>query len=92
MANFHIEQLNLDGKGFRGHRVYTMPSRDPEYWPSVTDVPCPREGCQGTIRWYEAAYVSGYRICDHCEQHFLARGDAQKPTLVLMGRKGRLDG
>lgn len=25
-----------------------------EYWPAVTDVPCPAQNCTGTIRWAEA--------------------------------------
>ena len=52
-----------------------------DYWQAVTDVPCPC--CKtGTVRWAEAGYVPGYRICDGCGKHFLAKGSAQAPTLV----------
>ena len=57
-----------------------MPVLDPhDYWASVTDVPCP--SCEGTVRWAEAGYVPGYRICDGCGQHWLAAGDIQRPVL-----------
>lgn len=58
-----------------------------DYWPAVTDVPCP--GCEsGIIRWAENGYVPGYRICDGCGRHYLARGNASEPTLINVGRRG----
>jgi hypothetical protein len=96
--------LNLDGTGEREYQVYALPPAPPEpvygasgavvghsptYWPAVTDVPCPV--ChQGTLRWAEAGYAPGYRICDNpeCHEHFLARGDAAAPAVARMGRTG----
>lgn len=102
-----IEQYNLDGTGSRDHEVYDMrrgpeillwpdnrPSGQHEYWPAVTDVPCPVEGCGQTVVWYEAGYVPGYRVCmrptgqpgvfdhDSIKHRFLAKGTAEAPTLV----------
>jgi len=83
---YRIEMLNLDGQGHRRYRVYAMLTFSASYWLTVTDVPCPVTGCKGTIRWYEAGYVPGYRICDHCRRHFLAKS---KPTrLVFTGDRG----
>lgn len=79
-----IEHHNLDGTGSRRCHVYDMPG-DADgigYWQQVTDVPCPCNNCDGTIRWAEAGYVPGYRICDGCGRHFLAKGTATAPTLV----------
>jgi len=88
---YRIEQHNLDGQGTKPVRVYDMPRSTDEndpYWPAITDVPCPVCG-SGTIRWAEAGYVPGYRICDECERHFLAKGNAAAPTLIRVGtRKG----
>jgi uncharacterized protein (DUF983 family) len=75
-------QLNTDGQGCRAHRAYLMPPAS-TYRQAVTNVPCP--ACEGgTVRWYEAGYVPGYRICDQCGIHFLARGNAQAPELVVV--------
>lgn len=57
-----------------------------EYWPAVTDVPCPAQ-CGGSVRWAEAGYVPGYRICDRCGRHWLAGGTADAPTLRRMGSR-----
>lgn len=52
-----------------------------DYWQAITDVPCPV--CRtATIRWAEAGYVPGYRICDGCGLHFLAGGNSAAPTLI----------
>lgn len=73
---------DLDGTGPRRRATYDM-RPEPDYWGAVTDVPCPI--CIiGTIRWWEAGYVPGYRRCDACRRHFLARGDSSHPTLVRM--------
>lgn len=94
---YTIERLNLDGQGRRNYRVFTMAAATepvyhqsqvvgstPSYWPAITDVPCPC-GCGGTIRWAEAGYVPGYRVCDTCGRHFIGGGKAESPTLILMG-------
>lgn len=87
MKKFTIRQLNTDGTGQRPHRVYPLPSlSDTDYWISVTDVPCP--SCKkGTVRWHESGYVPGYRRCDKCKNHFLAKGKTQTPELIVMGRR-----
>ena len=83
------EMHNLDGQGSARTQVYDMPGADPgqDYWQQVTDVPCPAAGCVGQIRWAEAGYVPGYRICDCCGRHFLAKGTADKPTLLRVGSR-----
>ena len=77
MRRYKICRRNHDGGGEKKVRVYAMPPSADEldYWSCVTDVPCP---CctSGTIRWAEAVYVSGYRICGGCGRHFLAEGTA----------------
>lgn len=81
-----IETHNLDGQGPRRCHVYDVPPAAAGYWPAVTDVPCPC--CEGgTIRWAEAGYVAGYRICDGCGRHYLAKGTAAAPTLVRVGNR-----
>lgn len=67
------ETVNL-GDGDKRHAVYDMPTLDPHnYWASVTDVPCPI--CKGgIIRWFEAGFVPGSRICNECGRFFQARG------------------
>lgn len=88
------ERHNLHGDGAKRCAVYDLPpgprvkmwpdgreGEAREYWPAVTDVACPC--CDGgTIRWAEAGYVPGYRICDRCGRHFLAGGTAGQPTLI----------
>jgi len=97
------EQHNLHGTGSREHEVYDMPlgphvrpgdkMSEREYWPAVTDVPCPVKGCTHTVMWYEADYVPGYRVCmaplggdrfdaDSIKHRFFAMGDADHPVLV----------
>ncbi len=69
------EILDL-GDGARPHAVYSMPVVSThDYWASVTDVPCPL--CPGTIRWHEAGFVPGSRICDGCGRFFQARGSIE---------------
>ena len=64
-------------------KVYHVPSLDPfDYWVSVTDIPCPVEGCQGILRWAESGHVPGYRRCDQCKRGFTAHGTAENPSLV----------
>lgn len=38
---YTLTQQNLDGQGDKPTRTYAM-APDPDYWPAVTDVPCPR--------------------------------------------------
>ena len=96
-----IETHNFDGRGAKRTRVYDLPPKVlpvtvgfgahehtehwPDYWAAVTDVPCPC--CDGTIRWAEAGYVPGYRICDFCGRHFVAGGNAEAPTLLRVGSR-----
>jgi hypothetical protein len=93
MATYRIEWHNLHGTGNQRHEVYDLPPVVGNYWAAVTDVPCPVEGCQQTVVWYEAGYVPGYRVCmapgepgsyDHetLRHRFLARGTAEAPTLI----------
>ena len=39
-------------------------------WDQVTDIPCGVAGCPGLLRWAEAGYVPGYRICECCGSHY----------------------
>lgn len=39
-------------------------------WDCITDIACPISDCPGELRWAEAGYVPGYRICDCCGSHF----------------------
>ena len=52
-----------------------------DYWASVTDVPC-LSGCGGFVRWAEAGYVPGYRICDKCDTAWFAAGNLDDPQLA----------
>lgn len=97
------EHHDLDGCGPVRTQVYDLPPGPPmmihqhgqavpdpvrrEYWPAVTDVPCPASRCDGTIRWAEAGYVPGYRICDACGRHYMAAGTAEAPTLLRVGSR-----
>lgn len=82
------EEKDLGG-GRRRHAVYEMPSLDiNDYWTSVTDVPCPV--CKkGTIRWNEAGYVPGSRICDGCGRFFQAGGSIRSG--ITLTRDSRFD-
>ena len=85
---YTVTQLDLDGRGPRPVRVYRL-APQPDYWVAVTDVPCP--GCgHGLLRWAEAGYVPGYRICDDCGGHYLACGTREAPTVArVRGRRNR---
>jgi len=48
---YHLEELNLDGLGYRKTRVYNVQSLSRDYWESVTDVPCHISKCDGLVRW-----------------------------------------
>lgn len=50
--------------------TYVMPRGDGDMWADITSypdqghiVPCPVDGCDGHLMWYEAGYVPGYRVC-----------------------------
>lgn len=45
---------------------------------TITDIPCRVAHCPGLLRWAEAGYVPGYRICDCCGSHYAVVGDALK--------------
>jgi hypothetical protein len=84
MSRYRIERRDLDGRGPTRVRAYDLPAKG-DFWASVTDVPCP--SCPGTVRWAEAGYVPGYRICDACGRHFLAAGTAAAPLLLRVGSR-----
>ena len=90
---YRIELHNLDGLGPRRCHVYDVPAATdhvpdyvPDFWGAVTDVPCP--ACDnGIVRWAEAGYVPGYRVCQDCGRHYLAGGTALAPTLIRVGSR-----
>lgn len=85
-----IEMHDLNGAGAVRTQVYSMPVIDSnDFWSSVTDVPCPITSCDGLVRWAEAGYVPGYRVCNCCGRHFLAKGSAAEPKLLRVGRRRR---
>ncbi len=88
-AIMRTTETDLDGQGVKTYKAYDLPVIDnDDYWTNVTGIPCPVAECDGTILWYEAAYVPGYRICTHCQRHFLAKGNTEHPYLIDCGRKG----
>ena len=78
-------RARMDALRPRVGQTTMQPTGPRQYWPAVTDVPCPAPRCAGIIRWAEAGYVPGYRICDGCGRHFLAAGHADAPTLLRVG-------
>lgn len=81
-----METANLDGLGPRPYRVYYM-AAGRDYWTAITDVACPANRCEGTVRRADAGNVPAYRICDGCGRHYLGGGTALAPTLRLMRGK-----
>lgn len=81
---YTVIRRNLDGTGPRPVRRYAM-TPHPDYWPAVTDVACPC--CPGQVRWHEAGYVPGYRICDQCGRHWRADGNSDSPALLRVGQR-----
>ncbi len=81
-----FESHNLHGTGSKRCKVFILKIRSRrDYWANVTNVGCPACGT-GVIRWHEAGYVPGYRICDSCGRNFLASGaitDEKLPKLIL---------
>lgn len=74
---------DLHGTGARRVLVFAVPVVNPaEYWPNVTDIGCPVARCVGLVRWAEAGYVPGYRICDACGRHYRAGGTLAAPVLL----------
>jgi hypothetical protein len=81
------ENRNLHGTGDKRCKVFVMPVKSlRDSWRNVTDVRCP--ACHaGIIRWHEAGYVPGYRICDGCGRTFLAKinfADGGKLTKLIL--------
>ncbi len=81
-----FENHNLHGTGSKRCKVFVLPVKSRRnYWANVTDIHCP--ACpDGYIRWHEAGFVPGYRICDGCGRTFLASGaitDDRQPKLIL---------
>ncbi len=83
MRPYKVEMRNMDGAGTRPCRVWTLPPAGRDYWAVVTDCPCPVCG-DGALRWAEAGYVPGYRICSACRRHFLADCRAEYPDAEEM--------
>ena len=84
--SYRYETLDSDGTGPRRHRVYPMPPVARDYWAAVTDVPCPV--CDaGMVRWAEAGYGPGYRVCDACGRHYQAQGTSGAPALARLRRQ-----
>jgi len=88
MAKYRMVMRDMDGRGVKRCRAYDMPQVDArDYWRNVTDVPCPAAGCDGAVLWHEAGYVPGYRICDVCGRHYLAKGTVEQPMLLRVGTR-----
>lgn len=81
------ENHNMHGTGSKRCKVFVLPIKTRrDFWANVTNVRCP--AChEGIIRWHEAGYVPGYRICDSCGRTFLAAGaitnDRSTTKLIL---------
>ena len=83
-ARVIFENHNLHGTGSKRCKVFVMPIKSRrDYWANVTNVRCPACG-HGIIRWHEAGYVPGYRICDGCGRTFLARRTDERATPALI--------
>lgn len=83
------EEHNLTGEPEVCNVWYVNAAGPCRYWEAVTDVPCP---CcdDGSVQWAEAGYVPGYRICDFCGRHFMAKGNAEEPCLIeVPNRRGQ---
>jgi len=78
------ENHNLRGTGQQRCKVFVLRNKSlRDYWANVTNVRCP--AChEGIIRWHEAGFVPGYRICDGCGRTFLARSTAERATPALI--------
>jgi len=84
---YTIETHNLDGCGPRAIRVYHPTPVPGDYVAAVTDIPCPRRSCPGSLEWAEAGYVPYSRICDTCREHYQADGTDMHPLLLRVGRR-----
>lgn len=74
---------SLCGKLYRAIRCDDEPSYPnelPDLWLQVDLTPCPE--CEAPIVWYEAGYVSGYRICTGAEHHHLEMHRIEKEIKV----------
>lgn len=94
VAEVTFETHDIHGTGPEPVEVYRLPPGPPvvgyegepipgthQFWPAVTDVSCPVQGCGAIVRWYEAGQVPGYRRCDNGHR-FFARGTAESPVLI----------
>lgn len=74
---------DIHGDGGDTYDAYAMPPRDPwDMWAAITGAPCPVEGCDQTLVWYEAGYVPGYRVCMRQEgEHY--NGSTLRHRFVL---------
>lgn len=72
--------LDLDGLGDRHYRVYILAGE------ANADIPCPT-ACGGKIRWAEAGFMPGHRICEHCGRRYRVIGPAA--LALLRGRVWR---
>lgn len=65
----HPLERDIHGDGGREYIAYTMPRRGADLWAAITSYPdrppvqCPVPDCAQHLVWYEAGYVSGYRVC-----------------------------
>jgi hypothetical protein len=94
-------ERNPHGTGYAEYDAYIMPERDPNnIWAAITSydgapVPCPVEGCDHEMVWYEAGYVPGYRVCmaptdsgahllDSIRHRFVLDHAREHPGMVLI--------
>lgn len=84
------QKTSIDCYDGSRRQSWVMPVIDEhDQWQNITDVPCPRPGCEGVVVWYEAGYVPGYRVCTHCRHHFeMGRDEQDRLVLIQNGRTG----
>ncbi len=93
-------QEDIHGDGEEHTEGYAFPREKGDAWyDPITNVPCPVEGCDQTLVWYEAGYVPGYRVCmrslgdgyfDHASRHHrfalvtsTLDDELQQPTVLV---------
>lgn len=95
---------DMDGTGAQQYRGWVMPPGHPEdHWADITsypgrDVLCPVPGCGQYLQWWEAGYVSGYRVClagrddtydlGTLRHHFALLSEPGPAILVLVHTEG----
>lgn len=55
------------GIGLRMGNEPAFPVEHEDYWAQVSFTPCPK--CGAPVVWYEAGYVTGYRVCSQPPHH-----------------------